>query len=437
MSTPRLSLCLIAKDEAAFLPGLLRSVQGWVDELILCDTGSADATVAIAEAAGAVIVHHPWAGDFAAARNASFGPATGDWILVLDADERLAQGAGPALRAALLQPIDCGLLPLHHAARLDAPEDAVRSGAARLGEVARLPRLFRRSPDLRMRGRVHESVSDWLVGKRVAHVEAPLIHLGRVPEIVAARDKGARNLALLQLRVAEEPEDPAVYAHLASELFTAGRGAEAVAVALAGWEALKAAFGPRQRAGLPPQVVPLATLVVQILLQRGALPEAEAALAFARRHSLSPHPNLDHLEGELARAQGEPARARAAYQRALAADGQAQATELLPGVTGLLALTGLASAALALGAPAEALEAATAPQRGPRPPLALRLAEIEALARLGQVGRARALLAPFVAAEARGAVLGDVAYLDRLLGGERPPLGPAVAWADPLRRRRA
>ncbi|MGB0333344.1 MAG: glycosyltransferase family 2 protein, partial [Planctomycetota bacterium] len=96
----RISLCMIAKNEASFLAGCLRSVRGVVHEMIVVDTGSTDDTVAIAEAEGAIVVHFPWCDDFARARNAGVERATGTHVLVLDADERLAPNMGPNLLAA-------------------------------------------------------------------------------------------------------------------------------------------------------------------------------------------------------------------------------------------------------------------------------------------------------------------------------------------------
>ncbi|HEY0255321.1 MAG TPA: glycosyltransferase, partial [Kofleriaceae bacterium] len=95
----RLSLCMIARDEEEDLPRLLESVRDLADELVLVDTGSRDATVRYARDAGARIVELAWPNDFAAARNVSLDHASGDWILVLDADEEVVDVA--ALRTEL------------------------------------------------------------------------------------------------------------------------------------------------------------------------------------------------------------------------------------------------------------------------------------------------------------------------------------------------
>ena len=99
-----LSLSMIVRNEEARLVECLRSVQGFADELVVVDTGSTDATVAIAEAAGARVEQIPWPGDFAPARNQALEFLKGDWVLVLDADEQLRPEAIPALKALMAQP---------------------------------------------------------------------------------------------------------------------------------------------------------------------------------------------------------------------------------------------------------------------------------------------------------------------------------------------
>ncbi|OPY91262.1 MAG: SPBc2 prophage-derived glycosyltransferase SunS [Syntrophus sp. PtaU1.Bin208] len=82
-----LSLCMIVKNEEKYLAKCLKSVRDVVDEMIVVDTGSTDKTADIGRVFGAKIFDFPWTGDFSAARNFSLAQATGDWILVLDADE--------------------------------------------------------------------------------------------------------------------------------------------------------------------------------------------------------------------------------------------------------------------------------------------------------------------------------------------------------------
>ena len=84
---PRVSLCMIVKNEEAKLPSCLKSVAGLVDEVVVVDTGSTDGTKAVAASLGARVFNFTWVDSFAAARNASLDHATGEWILWLDADD--------------------------------------------------------------------------------------------------------------------------------------------------------------------------------------------------------------------------------------------------------------------------------------------------------------------------------------------------------------
>lgn len=93
MSKPLISLCLIVKNEEMLLPRALQNLQGFWDELIVVDTGSADNTVAVARANGAKVLHFDWGnpGNKGAARNMGLDAASGKWIVVLDADEIIEQ----------------------------------------------------------------------------------------------------------------------------------------------------------------------------------------------------------------------------------------------------------------------------------------------------------------------------------------------------------
>ena len=86
-----LSLCMIVKNEEKHLVKCLKSVRDVVDEMIIVDTGSTDKTQDIAKVFGAKLFDFPWTGDFSAARNESLQYASGEWILVLDADEAISE----------------------------------------------------------------------------------------------------------------------------------------------------------------------------------------------------------------------------------------------------------------------------------------------------------------------------------------------------------
>jgi glycosyltransferase involved in cell wall biosynthesis len=91
-----LSVIIITKNEAANIRACLESV-AWADEIIVVDSGSIDATVEICLELGAKVHVHDWPG-FGIQKNRALGYATKDWVLSLDADERVT----PELRAEIV-----------------------------------------------------------------------------------------------------------------------------------------------------------------------------------------------------------------------------------------------------------------------------------------------------------------------------------------------
>lgn len=84
-----ISLCMIVKDEEAVLARCLDSLAGLMDEIIIVDTGSGDATREIASRYTDLVYDYTWIEDFSAARNFAFSKATMDYIYSADADEVL------------------------------------------------------------------------------------------------------------------------------------------------------------------------------------------------------------------------------------------------------------------------------------------------------------------------------------------------------------
>jgi len=397
---PSLSLCLIARDEAQFIGRCIASVDGVADEVVVCDTGSVDETVAIAESAGAKVVHHVWNDDFSAARNVALAAATGDWVLVLDADEVLAPGAGPVLRAAMTSnELDCGLLPLHHADGLDAAPLDVLRGDRRHQEPTALARLFRRTEDLRWEGMIHELPSSWLAqsGRRMGLVRASIVHYGNVPDLREARDKAARNLRLLERACRAEPEDTARRTYLARERWRAGDGPGAMQAAQAAWDGLVAQMsdGPR------PFVATTITLHVYLLLAARKTREALQCLALARGWEVC-HPNLATLWAAALVEQGgaaEPelrAALEAVERDALGAAGKAFVDELLPGATGAMAHRLAGELCTSLGETEAALKHLRKALALDPQDVAARLALAEALMAARRSGEALGLVEPML-----------------------------------------
>src|SRR5208282_6889122 len=144
----RLSLCMIVRNEEPLLPGCLESVRGVVDEIVAVDTGSSDATPEIVRTHGGLLLRHTWRDDFSAARNVSLDGATGDWILCMDADERLRPEEHGRLRRLI-----------ERSASEDAFLVPIRSETPTGVQLTRGHRLFRNRKGIRFSGRIHEQIS--------------------------------------------------------------------------------------------------------------------------------------------------------------------------------------------------------------------------------------------------------------------------------------
>jgi tetratricopeptide (TPR) repeat protein len=201
----RLSICMIVRDEAADLPRCLASLAGLADELVVVDTGSRDATPELAEAAGARLIRAGWQHDFAAARNVSLDAATGDWCVVIDADEELAPPVRAALRATVERADADGLMGLSVLQRnLSAP------GELTAWTDLPLVRVFRRAPTVRYEGRIHEQVTPSIAraGGRIGASELYLLHHGYARSTAqGGRARAQRNLALIEHALRESPDD--------------------------------------------------------------------------------------------------------------------------------------------------------------------------------------------------------------------------------------
>lgn len=197
MPTYRTALVMIARNEARCIARCLSSLQPWVDEMIVLDTGSTDGTERIAAAEGARVGHFTWVDDFAAARNAALELSEADWHIVVDADEYLAEGGEILASLRQTPPEFVGRLEQFNAFQLaDEGDRAPQAHAA----SSWIPRILPRG--VRYAGTIHEQPVSDLPRHDLA---VRLQHDGYLPEQIRA--KGARNLSLLEVAVEQQPAD--------------------------------------------------------------------------------------------------------------------------------------------------------------------------------------------------------------------------------------
>lgn len=214
---PRLSVCLIAKNEERFLEQCLKSVKDIAWEIVVVDTGSTDRTVEIAKSFGAKIGGFTWCDDFAAARNEALELVRGDWVLVLDADEIVRSETIANLKKELADAAAIAWrIPLFNVGKEDQGSCVV-------------PRLFRNAPALFYVGRVHEQIftsvevrrQEWGLENKMGRTE--LLHFGYTEEMTRDRNKIERNLKLLEKAVEEIPDDANLIFNLGMEKVRLGR----------------------------------------------------------------------------------------------------------------------------------------------------------------------------------------------------------------------
>jgi tetratricopeptide (TPR) repeat protein len=334
-----LSLSMIVRDEAQRLEACLASVRGFVDEMVVVDTGSVDNTVAIAEAQGAQVHRIPWPGDFAPARNQALTWLTGDWVLVLDADEQLLPQAWQPLRALMAQP-DVLVINL-----LRLEQGAVQS------PYSNVSRLFRRHPTIRWSRAYHAMVDDSVAELlqhephwRIADCPEPaLIHDGYRPELLVQGHKAQRLREAMEAELQERPNDAYACAKLGSLEVAEGNRARGLELLQRGLQHCPATAHPeryelllhlamaeasgdptaavsRYREALAVPMAPRLSLAARLnlaalLLQQGGLPEAEELCR--RATAIAPEVGLGWYNlGLIRRRQGDIGGALEAYREA-------------------------------------------------------------------------------------------------------------------------
>lgn len=290
---PTISLCMIVKDEQDWISQCIRSVKPILYETIVVDTGSTDDTPHIAEDLGATVLFQPWQDDFSEPRNLSLTRATGEWILVLDADEAIAERDLRELHLLTLDRKQCYQFTQRHYSNDPRISDYVPCR----GEypewertfpgyfASSLCRLFPNDDGIHYQGRIHELVEHSIHQMRkhtIIKSRIPIHHYGHSPEVRAKKDKSTLYTPLGQRKVAEQPATWKAHFELGVEHNCSGRKVESVAC-------FRAALA------LEPSYVPAWTNLGYVLCELGQYDEAVEALnsALALDHkSPEAHCNL-------------------------------------------------------------------------------------------------------------------------------------------------
>ena len=215
---------MIVKNEENCLARCLRSVASLVDEMIVVDTGSTDKTVEIAEENGATVFTDEWRDDFSSSRNVSLDKATGDWMLVMDADEELRAEDIPSIRPLLEDSEMKGYL-------IEIVSRSINNDNPSEARIHRSVRLFRNDPRYRYEGTIHEEIDlDHNPSLAIGEVPVTIYHYGYHDS--TEEKKGQReeqNEALLAHALADSPDEARLNFYSGEKSFKEGKWEEALA----------------------------------------------------------------------------------------------------------------------------------------------------------------------------------------------------------------
>ena len=213
----RLSLCMIVRDEAFFIEECLEQARPHVDEIVIVDTGSVDGTREIAERFADMLLDFEWIEDFSAARNTGLDAATGDWILVLDADERIAAQDYAVVRDAM----ETSEFDGFYLEQRDYNEEVLRSGRVAVDPDAehsrgysgyttnRIMRLFRADSGIRYQSSIHEIVDGTLEPDRRGELPVAIHHYSSANPNRPRSERLQKYMRLMEQEIAKgEPSIP-------------------------------------------------------------------------------------------------------------------------------------------------------------------------------------------------------------------------------------
>lgn len=210
----KISACIIVHNEQKELPHCLASIRQIVDEIIVVDTGSTDRSKAIAKSYHAKVYDYEWSNDFAAARNFSLEKASGEWILYIDADERIDAAEAIILREVIEEE---GLRLFGFKVVNYFGDLPVQYEHANL--VVQY-RLFRKQ-GVQFSNAIHEqlSFSSPMEAGQFRMLPVTIYHFGYLNHHIEEKDKLNRNIAILLSEKVKDSSNPWTDYHIANALY--------------------------------------------------------------------------------------------------------------------------------------------------------------------------------------------------------------------------
>ncbi len=216
----RIGVSMIVKDAENSVENAIASAKLLSRHIVVVDTGSTDATPVRAARSGAELYFRQWTNDFSEARNTAIKHMRSDWVLVLDADERVDEESIEDMDELLSDPSIGGL-------RIRII-NALGEGNSTFSEHY-YTRLFRNHPQIRFRGEIHEQIADSIkeAGLRIADCNLRIIHDGYRQ---VNSSKNERNTIMLKSQLEKNPSDVWTQYHLGLTRFSAGSLDEAYSI---------------------------------------------------------------------------------------------------------------------------------------------------------------------------------------------------------------
>ena len=235
---------MIVKDEEAVLARCLESVKHLVDEIIIVDTGSTDATRDIAKSYGAVISEYPWDGSFANARNFSLQQAAMDWILIMDADDEFEKEDTEKLLKLISDEHHRSIYFFQTLSFMGEKADSTRV-------VSNMNvRLVKNHMGYHFNGQIHEQIVAATGQKGAAQlVDIRVYHYGYLESTIRAKNKRQRNISMIQKELDSNPDDPFMLFNMGTEYYALSDFARALQYYLKSY----ADFAPKR--GYSPRLV--------------------------------------------------------------------------------------------------------------------------------------------------------------------------------------